>query len=57
MKSLVEDSQLNMYTQFIGIVRRPNLEPDILALFNATLTLTSPKIVERYGILSSIPNV
>lgn len=57
MKSLIEDSKLNMYTQFIGIVRRPNLEPDILALFNATLTLTSPKIVERYGILSSIPNV
>lgn len=57
MKSLVEDSQLNMYTQFIGIVRRPNLEPDVLALFNATLTLTSPKIVERYGILGSIPNV
>jgi hypothetical protein len=49
MKSLLEDVQLNVYTQFIGIVRRPNLDPDVLSLFNATLTLTNPKIVERYG--------
>lgn len=49
IKSMMDDSEINVYTQFIGIVRRPNLEPDVLGLFTSILTLTNPKIIERYG--------
>jgi hypothetical protein len=51
MKSLMEDPEISPRTQFIGIVRRANLEAEVLSLFTATVTLKNPSIVERYGIL------
>jgi hypothetical protein len=47
----MEDPEFNIHTQFIGIVRHLNLEPDVLNFFTSIITLNNPTPIERYGMI------
>lgn len=50
----MEEPEFNLCCQFIGIVKHPNLDADILNFFTSKITLSNPTAFERYGIFRLI---
>ncbi|KAI6232533.1 Gluconate kinase [Aphelenchoides besseyi] len=50
MKTFIDEEQLNC--QMIGISTKPHLEPEVLALFNTRISISNPRVVERYELIA-----